>query len=36
LLPDESFEHRMLLWPPRLGELAIGFRDATIKCRPCT
>ena len=31
LLPDGTFEHRVLLWPPRLGELAVGFRNATVE-----
>ena len=29
--PGGLFEHRMLLWPPRLGEIAVSFRDATVE-----
>lgn len=28
---EGRFEHRMLLWPPRLGEIAIGFADASVE-----
>ena len=34
LLDHERFEHRLLLWPPRLGEIAIGFADASVELGP--
>jgi hypothetical protein len=31
IIRGDAFEHRMLLWPPELGEIAIAFQDATVE-----